>query len=342
MRVDKNIRAIEDPGQAGAFERALKDRPSPFVTQLRFDERAGVGFVRIGINIPSLIHRAFSRLPPASVMRSEPPRLSWRLSTDFTDPAKLNLRKFVLKSNRKDPEHQQPKNFIIPLRPEQLRSLGWMLRQESLDAEPFTEEEIAEAILDPLGWRAQGRAQRPVRVRGGVLADEVGYGKTAITLALIDSATKNVKEEPKPSKEELQGKIYCRGTLVIVPPHLTRQWASEAKKFTGSHFVVVVISTASAINSLSIEDVIDADLLVVASNLFRSNVYLANLEAFAAGGTLPNNDGRYFNARLDVVYQSLRDQVERLRTNGPAAVMEAIHEARKRGIVKFLRCLTAR
>ena len=27
---------------------------------------------------------------------------------------------------------------------------------------------------------------RPVRVRGGIVCDEVGYGKTVITLALID------------------------------------------------------------------------------------------------------------------------------------------------------------
>ena len=328
IRVDKKIRAIEDAAQAGAYERALKNRPSPFVTQLRLDGK-GIGTVRIGINIPSLIHRAYSRLP--STRRPEAPRLSWRLNTNFTDPAKLNLPKFKLKSNRSDPEHKQPPNFIIPLRPEQARSLDWMLRQESLDAEPFVEEEIAEAILDPLGWRVQGRAQRPVRVRGGVLADEVGYGKTAITLALINSSAKSVKSQPKPPQEELKGKIYCRGTLVIVPPHLTRQWASEVKKFTGDHFVIVVISTASAINSLSIEDVIDADIIIVASNLFHSSVYLANLEAFAAGGGIPSQDGRYFNARLDQVYLALREQVGRLRNEGPEAVMEAIHEARKKG-----------
>lgn len=331
MKGEKNkILAIEDAIQAGEYERALKNRPSPFVTQLKLDTSSGIGTVRIGVNIPSLIHRALSRLPSAS--QSKNPSFAWKLDTDFIDPARLSLGKFKLQSNRQDPEYAQPKHFKIPLRPEQLRSLGWMLRQESLDAAPFIEEEIAEAMLEHLNWRVQGRAQRPVRVRGGVLADEVGYGKTAITLGLIDCASKSVKQDPRPSKEELRGKIYVRGTLVVVPPHLTRQWGSEIKKFTGDHFEVVIISTASNINSLTVQDVTSADIVVVASNLFHSNVYLSNLEAFAAGGSLPTQDGRYFNARLDEILLALREQVERLRTEGSAAAMLAIHEARKKGM----------
>ena len=145
----------------------------------------------------------------------------------------------------------------------------------------------------------------PVRVRGGVLADEVGYGKTATTLALINSSAKSVKTQPKPPQEDLEGKTYCRGMLVIVPPRLTRQWASEVKKFTGDYFVIVVLLTASAINSLSIKDVIDADIIFVTSNLFHNSVYLVNLEMFVAGGGIPSQDGHYFNARLDQVYLAL-------------------------------------
>ena len=146
---------------------------------------------------------------------------------------------------------------------------------------------------------------RPVHVRGGVLADEVGYRKTATMLALINSSAKSVKTQPKPPQEDLEGKTYCRGTLVIVPPRLTCQWASEVKKFTGDHFVIVVLLTASAINSLSIKDIIDVDIIFITSNLFHNSVYLANLEAFVAGGGIPSQDGCYFNAQLDQVYLAL-------------------------------------
>jgi hypothetical protein len=156
---NKKMIAIENSVEAGAYERSLKRRPSPFVTQLKLDGD-GVGTVRVGLNIPSLLHRAMSRLPSAN--RTEPITLSWRLDTDFIPAAKLSLPKFELDSNKKDAEHAQPPNFKIKLRVEQLRSLTWMLDREAIDAVPFIEEEVSEAVLDSLGWRAEGRAQRHV------------------------------------------------------------------------------------------------------------------------------------------------------------------------------------
>ena len=90
----------------------------------------------------------------------------------FEHVSRYDFPKFKLLSNKQDKVHAQPPNFKTPLRTEQLRSLEWMLKQEDVNAEPFIEEEISEAVLDPLGWRAEGRAERPVRIRGGVLADQ--------------------------------------------------------------------------------------------------------------------------------------------------------------------------
>ena len=326
VQTSKKIVAVEDSVQAGEYERRLKRRPSPFLTQLKLSE--GQGSVRVGINIPSLLHRAISRLP--STHRNANISLSWRLDTNFTPAASLNLPKFVIMSNKRDKEHAQPPNFKIPLRKEQLRSLEWMLRQESLAAPLFVEEEISEAILDPLGWRAEGRAQRSVRIRGGVLADQVGYGKTAITLGLIDCASKSVKEEfAKMSR--IPGKISVKATLIVVPPHLTRQWGSEVKKFTQKRFKVVVISTVSNLNGIKIEDIQEADIVVVASNIFKSNVYLENLQLLAGAGELPARDGRHFNAQLEKTLESLKAQVDRLQDEGSSAVMKEIKEAQSRG-----------
>ncbi|KAH7890853.1 hypothetical protein F5I97DRAFT_1923345 [Phlebopus sp. FC_14] len=327
LKNGKKIMAIEDSQEAGQYERDLKLRPNPFVTQLKMDQ--SVGIVNVGLNVASLLHRALARLPTEN--RPERPILTWRLDTEFAPAVKIQLPPFTLLSNKQDPEHAQPPNFNkLPLRPEQLRSLTWMLKREARDVAPFIEEEISEALLEPLGWRAEGRAQRPVKVRGGVLADQVGYGKTAISLGLIDCASKDVEDEFQ-AQDDIVGKVPTRATLAIVPPHLTRQWASEAKRFAPKRFKnIVVIFTAAHINSLTIEDVQEADIIIVASNLFQSTVYLANLEAFAAGGTLPSQDGRYFNARLDTCLEALRKQVELLKTRGSANVMKAIRQARRR------------
>ncbi|KAG8221025.1 hypothetical protein J3R82DRAFT_2535 [Butyriboletus roseoflavus] len=324
-KTGKKIVAIEDSQEAGQYERDLKLRPNPFVTQLRLEQNTGM--VKVGLNIASLLHRALSRLP--SENRPERPSLSWRLDTDFAPAVKIQHPPFTLQSNRADPEHSQPPNFKLDLRKEQLRSLTWMLEREAHDVAPFIEEEISEATLEPLGWRAEGRAQRPVKVRGGVLADQVGYGKTAITLGLIDCSYQKVRKEFESKKDNL-GKVAVKATLAIVPPHLTRQWRSESEKFAPGRFKkVVVISTATNINSLTIEKVQEADLVIVASNLFQSAVYLGNLESFAAGGALPSQDGRYFNARLEICLEALKKQVERLKNDGANSVMKTIREARR-------------
>ncbi|OBZ73756.1 hypothetical protein A0H81_06364 [Grifola frondosa] len=342
-KVQNRITAIENTVEAAEYERCLKRRPSPFVTQLKLDDD-GVGIVRIGVNITSLMHRAMSRLPSAG--RTGDITLSWRLDTDFTPAVKIELRKFKLSSNRHDSEHAQPPGFVISLRPEQGRSLTWMVEQESKAAPAFVEEEVAEAINASLGWRAEGKAERPVHIRGGVLADEVGYGKTAITLGLIDCTSKEIRKEFA-KVDDMPGKIPVKATLVIVPPHLTRQWASEVVKFTGKRYKVVELSTATNLNPLTIEQVQEADIVIVASNLFKSSVYLENLQGFAGAGDLPTQDGRYFNARLDTTLSSLGKQVVRLREDGAASVLEIIKEGMKIGklqsrFCKFCVILTSR
>ena len=88
-------------------------------------------------------------------------------------------------------------------------------------------------MLAPLRWRAEARVSRKTVARGGIVADQVGYGKTAITVGLIDSSPDTVPGEGL-SPEELSGKHPVKATLIIVPSQLMGQWPKEIKKFTGS------------------------------------------------------------------------------------------------------------
>ncbi|KAJ3723899.1 hypothetical protein C8R42DRAFT_719786 [Lentinula raphanica] len=68
------------------------------------------------------------------------------------------------------------------------------------------------------------------------------------------------------------GRSEKPGTLVVVPPHLTRQWDSEVRKFTGKHFKTLVLSTVSNLNSATIDDFqLEADIIIVASNIFKNS-----------------------------------------------------------------------
>lgn len=304
---------------------ALKNRPSPFDVQLRHVDE--VGSFRLGLNIVSLAHRALSRLPRSDAKGKV--RLSWRLTPGQVTDVPEKPRVFSMPSNKHDPEHSQPKNFQLPLRPEQLRSLWWMLEQERAEGKThtFVEEEISEALLPSLGWRAEGKAERPVMVRGGVIADEVGYGKTIISLAL--AAESKDEPAPEPAPDNL---IDLKATLIVVPGHLSRQWPSEIARFTGDLFNVVVIQNMKALQSRSIAELRKADLIVVASEVFDAETYWERFE-YLSGQPQEwlhdANGGRFFADRLDSALQTLQDQITILQNDGASAAHDNIEELRR-------------
>ena len=125
-----------------------------------------------------------------------------------------------LTSNKKDKYADQPKKTstnIYGLRPEQLRSLSWMLAQE-VTVDLFMEEEVTDAILPSLNWRGEGPVRRPVLVCGGVVVDKVGYGKTAISLGLIDAAPNVNGPPPSPPEDFKQSHIFSAATVYVTTP----------------------------------------------------------------------------------------------------------------------------
>lgn len=57
---------------------------------------------------------------------------------------------------------------------------------------------------------------------GGILADEMGMGKSLTTLVLIEKTLSDAlkwAEENKTQSNDILAKRYCRATLVIVPSH---------------------------------------------------------------------------------------------------------------------------
>ncbi|KAJ3065360.1 hypothetical protein HDU98_011270 [Podochytrium sp. JEL0797] len=340
----KSFLAIEDPSQAGVYERALKNRPNAFVVQLQLQEsgETKTGVFRIGINFASLIHRAAARLVtvPFLTDSSSGYEFSWRVTCDAAMHSRgvQSLPKLQLCSNRNDAQVAQPPSFKkFPLRPEQVRSLGWMIRQEE-EAVGFTEEEVSEASLEFLGWRAEGRAARSVLIRGGVVADEVGYGKTAITLGLIDYAKHSPSYNlPRP---DVPGRISVKATLILVPGHLLKQWPSEIKKFTGTTLTTLVITDVGHLNKLTVEDVMKADVIVASSKIFVSEKYWDNVEVLAADGKLPpdaKKGGRYFNARYKECLGSLRAQVEKLKVGDVSGVVGEMERAKDLAVEEEVR-----
>jgi ElaB/YqjD/DUF883 family membrane-anchored ribosome-binding protein len=205
-----------------------------------------------------------------------------------------------------------------------------MLEQERAEGKThtFVEEEISEALLPSLGWRAEGKAERPVLVRGGVIADEVGYGKTIISLALAAETKDDPAPEPAPDSL-----IDLKATLIVVPGHLSKQWPSEIERFTGDLFNVVVIQNMKGLQQMSIAQLREADLIVVAVEVFDAETYWERFEYLSAQPQEwlhDSNGGRFFADRLDSALQTLQDQTAILQNDGASAAhdnMEELHHA---------------
>jgi len=203
---------------------------------------------------------------------------------------------FSILSNLEDAATTQPPNFLqYPLRREQLRSLGWMLVQEQRSTEEPFVTELREAVSCPDAphWKLEGSLRCEYHnVKGGVLADAIGYGKTACTIGLVDKT----KEAPLPTvPPSFRGFVPSRATLVLVPTNLHKQWLSEISKFTGDALKVISVPTCSQLKRLTLKELAEADIVVSTYRLFYSMPYLRRLEELARessfGFTFPKQKG---------------------------------------------------
>jgi len=266
----------------------------PWVLQCHPERRALRVLLRPGVLLMRMVRRG-TALPSA--------RFSWRISDGSAVGSRVEapeafpamdaavvvrpvaaaepLGEFSILSNVEDAAYTQPPHFAeFPLRREQLRSLGWMVRQEKNRKEPFVTELREEATCpDASHWKLEGSLRcEYTDVRGGVLADAIGYGKTACTIGLVSCSF----DDPMPTvPPAFKGMIPSRATLVLAPTNLHAQWVSEITKFTKDKLNVLSIPTCSQLKRLTIQDIMDADIVVATYRLFYSQAYLNRLQEIA-------------------------------------------------------------
>lgn len=318
------VRAYEDPASATSYELALKRRPDLFAVECSFRGSGSKnGSIKVGLNVPSMVHRALAKLHRVLEGKGTTPTASvkWKLDTHYVESHPTALPTFTLRGNDPGVSFTEQLKIEVGLWPKQLQSLAWMRAQEAGEGKRTVVEESEETLLPYLGWRAEARAQAPVHVRGGILADHPGFGKTVTSLTLVHSEfqSKSVEDILANMKDaKAHGFIKISATLVVCPKTLVKQWESEVKKVLGPvvHKQTIVISELAQLSRQKIQDFEAARIIVVNQDIFTHPTYVWRLARFAGVPYPSSVNRREFKAWLEFAINQIPAHLEILQQSG--------------------------
>lgn len=267
---------FEDPTDARDYEHSLKARPLPLTVRYHIDSADKIE-INVGINPGTLLHRALGQL--ALTGNTDNIKVSWRLITDDNTTPKPQFKPLALLSSQNEEPAQQPlgiQKHIMRL--DQLKNLAWIINQER-GPKPFIEEAIVEERVTHINHRLEAKATREVLVAGGVLAHEVGFGKTLSILGLIYSQSSWDEHQ---AQIVVPGRISIKATVVFCPPHLVGQWQTEVEKFLPSTAAsVLVIGTVQKFKALTILDLQASSIIIVNWKIVQNEAYTMLMAQFA-------------------------------------------------------------
>ncbi|TKA26824.1 hypothetical protein B0A50_04270 [Salinomyces thailandicus] len=158
-----------------------------------------------------------------------------------------------------DEEDGTVEGLAVKLLPHQVEGVSWMI-----------DKEIGQ------------RKKNGVLPHGGILADDMGLGKTVQSVALLlTNSRPSLDAKPEHPKQKLPGKEVGKGTLVVAPLALIKQWEEEIKtKVTRSHALKVLVhhgpSRTKSSSELKKYDVVITTYQTLTSEHAGSNMLVAN------------------------------------------------------------------
>lgn len=207
------------------------------------------------------------------------------------------------------PEAVIAEGFCLKLRDYQLRSVSWMksienlelndenrinnnfeiLEDDSEDRETPIKLKLGDSgyfmnlINGKISTSSETAAVKPFRVRGGILADDTGSGKTITCLGLIHSypmTREHAKWRIQSLGVDFSTYIPSRASCIICPSNLYDQWIKEAGKCYYD-FKIVGISCIREHAKVSWRDVMMADIVVISYQFLTNTNYNKVIQNYA-------------------------------------------------------------
>lgn len=179
-------------------------------------------------------------------------------------------------TDRTDQIIENPSFTKINMFDYQRRTVKWMYDKEktissvsySFNDEIFFGDYICDIIRKDF-IPVQNR--KNIKFNGGLLADEVGLGKTFQTISLSLLNPPNNVSYFLPEIKRLQS----RATLVICPNQLCNQWIREISKTIKENYKVITIPMMTKVHydKYSYIDILDADFVIVSYNFLGNDAY---------------------------------------------------------------------
>ena len=290
------VERFEDPAMAADYEQSVKHRPRSAIVQIEGNNEPPAPKVNISLslNLNTLAHRARAQL--SSDVRDISYR--WRLSSNATGNRRIALQSFQLKDTSDERLFGDKLAMTINLYPKQLQSLAWMKRQEQ--GQICEMEGMQDAVVPELDLRVEMRTTAGTVIRGGILADHPAFGKTVLSLALIQSQRQ--EQDPSDTMADLESRrpdnardLYITAaTLIVCPGTLVDQWLSEVEDIVQYEEGVIAIRTPGDLAKFTLDQFKEARVVIVSRNLFTSEGYATRLAAFAGIPGPVNLKGRAF------------------------------------------------
>jgi SNF2 family DNA or RNA helicase len=289
-----------------------------------------VSVLVVGIN-HELLNKYYPNIPNKDfLIYSCTCHISYNKNVTYQNKQDLNDRKHNLtvlasgcNTDITDMIIENPNFTKINLFDYQRRTVKWMFDKEttkqvvsySFNDEVYFGEYVCDAIKKDI---ISTKNRKSIQFIGGLLADEVGLGKTfqTISLSLLNPPTV-LSYFQQNSK-----RLHSRATLIICPNQLCNQWIREISKTIKDDYKVVAIPMMTKVHydKYTYTEILDADFVIVSYNFLGNDAYYKPwLKTDVKPATYLRNKDNVdnINIMLDEMYDKIKAEPIKLFETNP-------------------------